>query len=830
MAERLPHLIFNSTAITKQYQRPSRKIDIEFPLKERDRQQHGAQLLEALRQAKTQEPGIISGQQTLGRDAEFTGVYLTFESDPGFELAFESLGFAPSRIELLVVKQEGERMLATVFVPEGKIGYFIRRVEAYLNEGKDKPNKKGELRPQYKKLVESIASIRLAALEALWTDSPDLFPRDETPIWWEVWLRIGDGFDEVGFFRTHAAQLNLEVADDEVRFLERCVVLVRGSRSQLARSLQLLGGMAELRKAKQNAEHYTTMNAVQQHAAVAVAAQYLQTPGPDAPAVCILDTGVSQDHPLLAPFLDAHDKHACHPDWGTHDHDRLGHGTAMAGLALHGDLSETLAQQPFPSPSHRLESVKVLPPTGDNPPHLYGYRYSQAMDRVTITAPHRRRTFCSAVTTTDSRDRGRPSSWSAQLDKLASGMEDGTQRLIFQTAGNAEHSNITDYPASNALDGIHDPAQSWNVLTVGAYTGKWQIDEATYPGRQPIAPAGALAPTSCTAVSWPTSGRQKWPNKPDVVLEGGNWALDPAFNFAEDLDSLQLLSTGHEPHTRPLVTFGETSAATALAARMAAVLQSHYPDLWPETLRALLVHSSQWTSAMRAAVGNLQVKGNVRQLLRTCGFGVPQLDDALWSAKHALTLIVQDEMQPFTTGENSTIRARDIHYHALPWPAEALRALPLGTQVEMRVTLSYFIQPNPGQRGWSGKFSYASHGLRFRVKAPGESHEAFEQRINQAARDEEYERTGVSDSDFWVVGSDTRELGSLHSDLWQGTSEQLADCGYLAIYPVTGWWRTRKALNRWHSRARYALVVSIRTPEELVDIYTPVAAEIGIAV
>ena len=649
MAEKLPHLTFNHNAITRAYRPPSRKIDAEFRLNGRDRQQHGTQLLEALRQAQSKESDIITGQRALGRDAG-TGIYLTFESDPGFELAFESLGFAPSRIELLVVKQEGEQMLATVFVPEGKVGYFIRRVEAYLDEDKDKRNKKGEIRPQNKKLVESISSIRLAALEALWTDDLDLFPRDEAPIWWEVWLRIGEGFDEVGFFRAHAAQLQLDVAEDEVLFLERCVVLVHGSRDQLALSLQLLGGMAELRKAKENASFYTAMNAVQQQAAVDAAAQYLQPPGPDAPAVCLLDTGVNEGHPLLAPFLDEQDKHACHPDWGAYDHH--GHGTAMAGLALHGDLSETLVQQPFPSPRHRLESVKVLPPTGENPPYLYGDLYSQAMNRVVPTAPNRRRVFCSAVTTTDSRDRGRPSSWSAQLDKLACGMEDGQTRLIFQAAGNRERARITDYPASNALDGIHDPAQAWNVLTVGAHTEKWRIDAQTYPGRELIAPPGGLAPTSCTAVSWPPSGRQKWPNKPDIVLEGGNWALDTAFDFPEDLDSLQLLSTGHEPLAKPLVTFGETSAATALAARMAAILQGHYPDLWPETLRALLVHSAQWTSAMRAAAGDLRVKGKVRQLLRTCGFGVPQLHDALWSAKHALTLVIQDEMQPFTKGQD----------------------------------------------------------------------------------------------------------------------------------------------------------------------------------
>jgi hypothetical protein len=828
MAEQLPHLIFNRTAIVKEYTVPSGGGGDGLRLKARDRQQHGALLLNELQQIQAQESGLVADQKALGRDAGL-GVYLTFESDPDFDLAFESLDVTSSGIELLALKEEDGRMLATVFVPEGKIGHFIRRVEAYLDPARDTSNVRGENNPKNRKLVESIGQIRLAALEALWTDSTELFPRHEQPIWWEVWLRCGQGFDEVGFFRTHARAMGMEVSDEEVRFLERCVLLVRADINQMARSLHLLGGMAELRKAKEGADFFTAMNSAEQQAWVADAARQLIPPDPDAPAICMMDTGINQGHPLLTPYLADADKHACYPQWGTFDHD--GHGSSMAGLALHGDLSDALAEQPFPSPAYRLESVKVLPPQGDNPPHLYGSLYSEAVDRVAITAPHRRRVFCSAVTATDSRDYGRPSSWSAQLDKLAAGMEGGVARLIFQAAGNTEHAGIPDYPASNARDAIHDPGQAWNALTVGAYTEKWRFDAVTYPGRELIAPPGALAPTSCTAVDWPSRGRQKWPNKPDIVMEGGNWALDTAHNFAEDLDSLQLLTTGHEPLVKPLVTFGETSASTALAARMAAMLQARYPDLWPETLRALMAHSAQWTPAMLASVADMNRKADVRQLLRTCGFGVPNLQDAMWSARHALTLIVQDEMQPFTTGNDGTIRTRDIHYHALPWPVEALNALPLGTPVEMRVTLSYFIQPNPGQRGWTGRFSYASHGLRFRVKAPGgESPEQFEQRINQASRDVEYERTGVSDNDFWVVGSDTRELGSLHSDIWRGTSSQLADCGYLAVYPVSGWWRTRKALDRWHSRARYALVVSIRTPEEMVDIYTPVATTVGIVV
>jgi hypothetical protein len=60
-----------------------------------------------------------------------------------------------------------------------------------------------------------------------------------------------------------------------------------------------------------------------------------------APAVCVLDTGVTRGHPLLEKSLAVADCHTCDPAWGAHDHH--GHGTEMAGLALYGDLTPVLA-------------------------------------------------------------------------------------------------------------------------------------------------------------------------------------------------------------------------------------------------------------------------------------------------------------------------------------------------------------------------------------------------------------------------------------------------------------------------------------------------------
>ena len=142
-----------------------------------------------------------------------------------------------------------------------------------------------------------------------------------------------------------------------------------------------------------------------------------------------------------------------------------------------------------------------------------------------------------------------------------------------------------------------------------------------------------------------------------------------------------------------------------------------------------------------------------------------------------------------------------------------------------------FIEPGPGEIGWKDRYRYASHALRFDVNSPSESKNDFLKRINKAAREEDEGRPGTpSASDHWVFGSNARNKGSIHSDIWEGSTAELADSHFMAVYPIVGWWRERHHLGKWNRRTRYAFVVSISTPEEQVDIYTPVATQVGITV
>jgi hypothetical protein len=213
------------------------------------------------------------------------------------------------------------------------------------------------------------------------------------------------------------------------------------------------------------------------------------------------------------------------------------------------------------------------------------------------------------------------------------------------------------------------------------------------------------------------------------------------------------------------------------------------------------------------------------KLVQRYGFGVPSADRALRSANDALTLVAQSSIRPFSNG-----RMRELHVFDLPWPRDVLAELG-ETPVQMRVTLSYFIEPNPGRCDWKNRHRYASHGLRFEVKGPTESIEEFHKRLNkQALNEDEAKPVKGSDVSEWFLGSQARNRGSLHSDFLTCNAADLAERGVIAVYPVSGWWKDQPKRDCSDKGARYALVVSIEAPGVEADIWTPVAQQTGISI
>ena len=93
---------------------------------------------------------------------EGLGLQVEFESFPDVELAFESLARERSGIELLNVRHEENRTLATVFVPDGKLVHFERLIHDYLAEKRDSA---GRVRDN-RRLIDAIRQIQAASLQA----------------------------------------------------------------------------------------------------------------------------------------------------------------------------------------------------------------------------------------------------------------------------------------------------------------------------------------------------------------------------------------------------------------------------------------------------------------------------------------------------------------------------------------------------------------------------------------------------------------------------------------------------------------------------------------
>ncbi|MDU9050360.1 MAG: S8 family peptidase [Candidatus Electrothrix sp. Rat3] len=830
MASKLPHLIV--TSFERNDFTGTSRGGGETGKPKRDRQRHSIFLKQQLEQAWAE-----AEHDEVVYHTERKGVYLEFRGEPGYELVSKSLenlsGKDPAKwTRLLNIRKEfvqtedlaclEETVFATIFVPNSKKEALFTKIEQYSKSGE----------PRHTKLFESISNIRKALeVESFWQDTKNLIPADD-PEWCEVWLR-SDQKDVIQRFEILLEQQQIKSKTGTVHFPERAVKIIHASCKQLQTITRLSDDIAEYRRAKEIASFWLDQNNKEQAEWVETILERLEIDQDSAVSVCILDTGVNNGHPLIVPCLKSKDCQSVDPEWGTHDHHQ--HGTLMAGISAYGNLQEILTHDELIRLKHCLESVKILPPTGANEPELWGYVTSQAVSKAEVQAPDKQRIVCMAVTSDDTRDQGRPSSWSAELDQICSGAADDEQRLIIVSAGNCnENKTLKEcsyYPETQLKESVHDPAQSWNALTVGAYTQLDQIRDPTLAGYKVIAPTDGLSPFSTTSSTWD----DKWPIKPEIVMEGGNLAKD-ASGFVTECDDLSLLSTFYDPQQAHFYPFSMTSAATAQAVWFAAQLQAEYSDFWPETIRGLMVHSAEWTDALKAQFLKNENKTSYKQLIRVCGYGVPNLEKALFSAQNSLTLIAQSELQPFAKKEKekgSGYRTKDMHLYELPWPKEVLQSLPDTTAVQMRITLSYFVEPGPGEIGWQDRYRYASHGLRFELNSPMESKDQLLRRINAAARDEEKGKPGTSSAaDSWVLGAQARNKGSIHSDVWKGYASDLATSNLIAVYPTIGWWRERAYLGKLNKKTRYALIVSINTPEQetKIDIYTPVAEQIKIDV
>ncbi|UBS33725.1 S8 family peptidase [Altererythrobacter sp. N1] len=825
----VPHIAIDAFREPAQYRYPSRPQDRE-PRRE-DYHAHAeallAQLAAALADvpAPQNDPRIQIAGQERGAIVEIETLAPATERSKATRIP-TGLDFPNQDVVVLRSQRKDDRTeQAVLFVPDNARAFLRDRIERYGEE-----NLGNRARPDVARF-EVIEAIRAAVIDTLFAVPVD--HANAATIWWELWIRQPVG--RADSLAAAAQNEALDVHPDRLVFPDTIVLFIHATVAQLVDLAQRApGAISEIRPATGTIEPFIGHGptAFNPDAVVADLGNRITAPPANVPTVCVLDTGISGAHPLVAPSLGG--AWAYDDNWGSDDHHpQGGHGTAMAGLILYGDLEGVAQDDRQIELAHSVESMKFLPPPGipATEPARYGFVTQGAVARTEIERPDILRSFCIATSAQDFPS-SRPSSWSGAIDQLCAGAMPGerdegqaaaahSKRALVIASGNMNGGQREEVEAHHSLE---DPAQSWNAITVGGYTAKEAIPEDP-PGLELLVPANHKSPFSRGSCQLPPD---LTPIKPEVLFEAGNMLVDGT-GYCAGHPAVSLLALGSDVAHEPLVPFNATSAAAGVAGNFLGQIQAQHPELWPETHRALMVDSAQWPAPLRRLLVGTGAhwrttisKGRRQEILREIGYGVPDIGRALQSARNGVSLIAQAEIQPFAGDNGQAPVFNEMHFYDLPWPAAELQALE-NEIVVLKVTLSYFIEPNLSGRAATRPDTYRSFGLRFEMKKRTETAAAFRKRMTEKLDPGE---GTASEPNHWLLGSNAMQAGSLHCDLWRGAAVDLAGHDEIAIYPVGGWWKSHVGQGRMNDRARYALVVSLSATDQAVDLHADITAQV----
>ena len=256
----------------------------------RNRKLHGIKIKDHLEKIRNQFKQYKE-QDTPEEIRRDNVIYVEFISDFNIKPAFDSLhsDAKNASYQLISIKlekvEEKERFRVLVMLTEGGITHFLSRVNEYIQSTTEKP--------KHARLVSNLAAIKLATLREFWTEPDENpFPEEDEMVWWEVWFRKKKGIEPSSEYDKIASQLelvNAQISEQALIFPEHFIKLVKASPRQLSESLFLLDNLAELRKPKETADFFTTLNLTETEDAVSeLQARIKNHTNDNSIAICIL--------------------------------------------------------------------------------------------------------------------------------------------------------------------------------------------------------------------------------------------------------------------------------------------------------------------------------------------------------------------------------------------------------------------------------------------------------------------------------------------------------------------------------------------------------------
>lgn len=328
----------------------------------------------------------------------------------------------------------------------------------------------------------------------------------------------------------------------------------------------------------------------------------IHPPDPDALAVCVIDSGIQEQHRWLKPAIDTSTSRCFLP---AKDPDDVadyvapqGHGTRVAGAVLYPEQIPTTGTV---DPVAWIQNARVLNEQNQLPDNLPPEIYLQKVVEHFHAAPRFTKIFNHSINARQPCPRRRMTAWAAKIDELSHDHD----VLFIQSAGNQDRSGNGDHanpglavhlaagrtPPEHQLEDsmrVANPAQSLHALTVGSVAA-----EAFDDGHRRSFADAAHRPSGFSRSGF----GQPWSVvKPEVVEIGGDlvYSTPPPIVGPHPATSIELLNS--TLHGQPAFSRdgAGTSFSTPKVTHIAAHLQALFPGASPLLYRALIAQSARW--------------------------------------------------------------------------------------------------------------------------------------------------------------------------------------------------------------------------------------------
>jgi hypothetical protein len=401
------------------------------------------------------------------------------------------------------------------------------------------------------------------------------------------------------------------------------------------------------------------------------------------------------------------------------------------------------------------------------------------------------------------------SQWAASIDKLMY----ERNVLFVLSAGNiptegADHRpGIVDhviagrnYPAFllEPSSRIGNPAQSSFALTVGSVC----IDKFEDDSRESFGEKDSPS-------SFSRTGLGLWGMiKPDVVEYAGDYVREKGNHpniTTQDATSPKLIRSTRDGGSEVGSDVVGTSFAAPRVTRIAAALQSLYPDEPANMYRALIAQSARLPEAafLEPSLKHIQ----------HYGYGIPDLQRATENSEQRVTLITTDKVQ-----------ARNATVYTIKIPSE-MRAQGEDHDILVEVTLAFMARTRRTRRGSQ---SYLSTWLDWHSSKLNESLDQFKQRVLKNIDVVEDTETQGQDTIPWVIRENKdwsrikglrRQDSTLQKSWCVLKAYQLPETFSIAVVGHSGWGPDHS------EEAEYSLTVSFEALNAGVEVYEMIRVE-----